>query len=86
MAENVPYKGVAAHAHKWQQIGVSPALLRNIKYGVRLPLTGQPRLGARREYPLTVDDYAFADAEINRWISHGFAEEITKQNIRFTSG
>jgi Reverse transcriptase (RNA-dependent DNA polymerase) len=82
MDENAPYKRVAAHAHKWQQIGASPALLRNIKYGVLLPWTGQPRLGVRREYPLTVGDYVFANAEMNRWISHGFAEEITEAEAR----
>jgi hypothetical protein len=51
-----PFSRVAAHAPKWQQIGASPTLLRKIKYGVLLPWTGQPRLGVRREYPLSPED------------------------------
>jgi hypothetical protein len=49
-----------------------------IKYGVLLPWTGQPQLGVRREYPLTPEDHEFATQEMDRWITQGYAEEITE--------
>jgi hypothetical protein len=79
---SAPFSRVAAHAPKWQQIGASPALLRMIKYGVLLPWTGQPRLGVRREYPLSPEDYRFSANEMDRWVDEGFAEEITEVEAR----
>jgi ribonuclease HI len=80
--ESSPFARVAAHAHKWQQIGASPTLIRMIKYGVLLPWTGQPRHGIRREYPLLPEDYRFAFNEMDRWIAEGFAEEISEAEAR----
>jgi hypothetical protein len=77
-----PYQRVAAHSHKWQQIGASTTLIRLIKYGVLLPWKGQPRRGVRREYPLTPDDYTFASMEMDRWVQQGFAEEITEREAK----
>jgi hypothetical protein len=79
---SAPYRRVAAHAKTWEQIGASPALIRTIKYGVLLPWTGQPRLGVRREYPLTPEDHEFATQEMDRWITQGYAEEITEAEAR----
>jgi hypothetical protein len=77
-----PFDRVAAHAQKWQQIGATPPLIRMIKYGARLPWTGQPRRGVRREYPLPPEDYRFAFNEVNRRVAQGFAEEITEAEAR----
>jgi hypothetical protein len=77
-----PFALVAAHAHKWQQIGAPPTLIRMIKYGVLLPWTGQLRLGIRREYPLLPEDYSFVFNEMDRWIAEEFAEEITEAEAR----
>jgi hypothetical protein len=77
-----PLDRVAAHAQKWQQIGATPPLIRMIKYGARLPWTGQPRRGVRREYPLPPKDYRFAFNEVNRRVAKGFAEEITEAEAR----
>jgi hypothetical protein len=79
---SAPFSRVAAHAPKWQQIGASPALLRMIKYGVLLPWTGQPRLGVRREYPPSPEDYRFSANEMDRWVDERFAEEITEVEAR----
>jgi hypothetical protein len=71
-----------AHAHKWQQIGASPTLIRMIKYEVLLSWTGQPRHGIRREYPLLPEDCNFAFNEMDRWIAERFAEEISEAEAR----
>jgi hypothetical protein len=78
-----PYLRVAACAEKWQHIGESPALVRMIKYGVLLSWRGNPRRGARREYPLNPEDHAFASTEMDRRIENGFAEEITEKEARW---
>jgi hypothetical protein len=80
--DSAPYRRVAAHAKTWEQIGASPALIRMIKYGVLLPWTGQPRLGVRREYPLTPEVHEFATQEMDRRITQGYAEEITEAEAR----
>jgi hypothetical protein len=80
--EPSPFARVSAHAHKWQQIGASPTLIRMIKYGVLLAWTGQPRHGIRREYPLLPEDYRFAFNGMDRWIAEGFAEEISEAEAR----
>jgi hypothetical protein len=58
--DSAPYRSVAVHAKNWEQIGASPALINKVKCEVLLPWTGQPRLGVRREYPLTPEDHEFA--------------------------
>jgi hypothetical protein len=80
--ESSPFARIAAHAHKWQQIGASPTLIHMIKYGVLLPWTGQPRHGIRREYPLLPEDYRFDFNEMDLWIAEGFAEEISEAEAR----
>jgi hypothetical protein len=43
---------------------------------------GQTRLGVSREYPLTPEDHEFATQEMDRWITQGYAEEITEAEAR----
>jgi hypothetical protein len=79
---SAPFARVTAHAENWQQVGVTPTLLRWIRYGVVLPWTGVPRHGVRWEYPFPPDDYRFASSEMDRWVREGFAEQISEAEAR----
>lgn len=78
--ERAPYQNVRAKWQEWEALGASPDLVRQIRFGARLPWgvdrsSVPPRFS--NAYNLSARDDAFAQEELSRWLAHGFAAEIT---------
>jgi hypothetical protein len=66
----------------WTDIGSSPWLERQLRYGLRLPWNRNPRNIRARQYNLSPTDLEFSRREVRRWIEAGYCREPRGADLR----
>jgi hypothetical protein len=70
-------------AHRaWAEIGASPWLVRQLRFGLQLPWNRKPRNTRAREYNLSPTDLDFSQREVRRWIEAGYCREASGADLR----
>jgi hypothetical protein len=63
-------------------IGASPWLVRQLRFGLQLPWNRMPRNTRARGYSLSPEDLAFARDEVRRWIAADYCREASVADLR----
>lgn len=69
----------------WEEVGASPRLVRQIRFGSAVPWKSDPSLLPRRfanAYPLSPPDLEFAYAEVDRYLAAGYVRELSFAEAR----
>jgi hypothetical protein len=77
-----PFAAVGRAHQAWADIGASPWLVRQLRFGLQLPWNRKPRNTRAREYNLSPEDLAFARGEVLRWIAAGYCREASDADLR----
>jgi hypothetical protein len=77
-----PFVAVGRAYQAWADIGASPWLVRQLRFGLQLPWNRKPRSSRAREYNLSLADLAFARREVQRWVEVGYCREANGADIR----
>lgn len=81
--EAPPYVSVGRAYKEWEEIGASPWLVRQLRYGIQLPWRSLPGRERRvREYPLSPGDRSFSKMEIDRWLASRFIRRANGQEVK----
>jgi ribonuclease HI len=77
-----PFAAVGRAHQAWTDIGASPWLVRQLRFGLQLPWNRKPRTTRAREYNLSLEDLLFARCEVGRWVSAGYCREANGADMR----
>jgi hypothetical protein len=77
-----PFVAVGRSHQAWTDIGASPWLVRQLRFGLQLPWNRKPRNIRAREYNLSPEDLAFARCEARRWVKAGYCREASDEDLR----
>lgn len=76
------YTQVGARYRAWEEIGATPWLVRQIRFGIQLPWTGPCRFQHRSSYDLSPAHQKFAREEVQRWLSLGYVRKANPSQGR----
>lgn len=77
-----PFVAVGRAHQAWTDIGASPWLVRQLRFGLQLPWNRKPRSTRAREYKLIPADLDFSRREVRRWIEAGYCRRASEADLR----
>jgi hypothetical protein len=76
-----PFVTVGRAHQAWTEIGASPWLVRQLRFGLQLPWIRKPRNPWAREYHLSPEDLAFSRREAQRWVDSGYCRQASGADL-----
>jgi hypothetical protein len=77
-----PFAAVGRSHQAWTDIGASPWLVRQLRFGLQLPWNRNPWNIRAREYNLSPEDLVFARCKARRWVKVGYFREASDKDLR----
>jgi hypothetical protein len=75
-----PFVAVGSAHPAWTDVGASPWLVWQLRYGLELPCNRKPRNMRAREYNLSPMDLEFSRREVRRCIEAWYCHEASDED------